>query len=48
MSGAIPSLPHTSSWRGVQLKKHMDSFTLLLILIIMIQLYRFLIYNNST
>jgi hypothetical protein len=31
MLGAIPPLPHTSSWSGVQLKerKNMDNFTLL-------------------
>jgi len=28
MSGAIPSLPNTPSWRGVQLK-HRDNFTLI-------------------
>jgi hypothetical protein len=27
MSGAIPPLPNTLSWRGVQLKKYRDNFT---------------------
>jgi hypothetical protein len=27
MSGAVHPLPNTPSWRGVQLKKHRDSFT---------------------
>jgi len=27
MSGAIPPLPNTPSWRGTQFKKHRDKFT---------------------
>jgi hypothetical protein len=27
MSGAIPPLPNTPSWRGTHLKKHRDNFT---------------------
>jgi hypothetical protein len=29
--GAIPSLPHTSPWRGAELIKHRDNFTFLLL-----------------
>jgi hypothetical protein len=36
MSGAIPPLPNTHSWRGAQLK-HRDNFTLLLRKIIFFQ-----------
>jgi hypothetical protein len=28
MRGTIPPLPSTPSWRGAQLKKHRDKFTL--------------------
>jgi hypothetical protein len=28
MSGAIPSIPNTPSWRGALLKKHSDNFML--------------------
>jgi len=27
VSGAIPPLPNTPSWRGAELKKHRDNFT---------------------
>jgi hypothetical protein len=27
MSGAVPPLPNTPSWRGAQLKKRRDNFT---------------------
>jgi hypothetical protein len=30
MPGAIPSLVYTPSWRGAQLKKHRDNFTVTL------------------
>jgi hypothetical protein len=28
MRGDVPPLPNTTSWRGAQLKKHRDNFTL--------------------
>jgi hypothetical protein len=33
MSGAIPTLPNTHSWRGAQLKKYRDNYTFIFIFI---------------
>jgi hypothetical protein len=37
MSGTIHSLPNTPSWRGAQLKKHRDKFTVVVVVVVFLE-----------